>query len=323
LEDKNSPPDPAHAAAPATPVESHGSVEWPPRVEPATPIEWPIQANNPVTEDPPRQTPQTQDIFAALAAPPVPDDLNVPWGWLDILLLVAIAVLGSVAVGLVLVMGARALGINLAQLRTSNRAQSLFLIINQVVISFVLLAYLAAQMRLRFEARFWRTIGWKRLETGDAPRLLAYLSFVAGGFLFAIIVQLASAVFGTKAKLPIEVFFQDRRSALLLMLMGVLVAPVVEETIFRGYLYPVIARTFGVATGVVSTGIFFGLLHAPQLKGGWAQIVLLMVVGIVFTYARATQKTVVASYLLHVSYNSCLFFEFMIASQGFRHLPGQ
>ena len=49
--------------------------------------------------------------------------------------------------------------------------------------------------------------------------------------------------------------------------------------------------------------------------------VLLVLVGIVFTYARARTHTVVASYLLHVSYNSCLFLGFLVASHGFRHFP--
>jgi hypothetical protein len=44
-------------------------------------------------------------------------------------------------------------------------------------------------------------------------------------------------------------------------------------------------------------------------------------VGIIFTWARAVTKTVVASYLLHLSYNSFLFFAFLVTSDGFRSLP--
>ena len=40
-----------------------------------------------------------------------------------------------------------------------------------------------------------------------------------------------------------------------------------------------------------------------QLWGGWWQIALLVMVGIVFTIARAATRTVVASYILHLSYN--------------------
>jgi len=73
-----------------------------------------------------------------------------------------------------------------------------------------------------------------------------------------------------------------------------------------------------VATGVFATGILFGLLHAPQLWGGWVQIALLVIVGIVFTYARAVARTVLASYLLHVSYNFFVSFAFLLGSHWLR-----
>jgi uncharacterized protein len=176
-------------------------------------------------------------------------------------------------------------------------------------------------MRHSFRAPFWRTIGWRTLETGQTPRAAAYLGLIVSGFMLAILVTMSSAVFKAPKQTPIEQFFQDRRSALLLMSMAVLLAPLLEETIFRGYIYPVIARSFGVNTSILVTGTLFGLLHASQLWGAWAQIAMLVMVGIVFTYARAKTHTVVASYLLHVSYNSCLFLGFLVASHGLRHFP--
>jgi membrane protease YdiL (CAAX protease family) len=113
----------------------------------------------------------------------------------------------------------------------------------------------------------------------------------------------------------------NRQAALLLMVMSVLLAPFVEETVFRGYIYPVVGRTFGVFTGVVATGTVFGLLHAEQLWGGWFQIALLVVVGIVFTWVRAATRTVFASFLLHISYNSYILLGFLLSANGFRSLP--
>jgi membrane protease YdiL (CAAX protease family) len=236
-------------------------------------------------------------------------------------LLAVVYVVGGYAVYRLLALGFAHFGVSQVQIRASVGAQSLFLILVELFLDLGVLAYLAVQMRYRFEAPFWRTVGWRRLETRSAPRPLAYLVFILSGFLFSILIQVVSAAFGTKAKMPIEQFFQDRRSALLLMLMGILIAPVVEETIFRGYIYPVVARSFGLGAGVLLTGTIFGLLHAPQLWGGWVQIILLVIVGVVFTGVRAATKTVVASYLLHVSYNFFLFFAFVVFSSGFRHFP--
>jgi membrane protease YdiL (CAAX protease family) len=228
---------------------------------------------------------------------------------------------GTFLISIFLVGGFAAFGLTPTVLQKSASDKSLFLILNQTLLSIGLLAYLAAQMRVRFQSPFWRTVGWRPLDTGTIPRRIVYLSLILGGFALSLLIQIASAALQNKAKMPIETFFQDRRSAFLLMLMGVLIAPLVEETIFRGYIYPVVARSFGIRAGVVITGTMFGLLHAPQLWGGWGQIALLIVVGIIFTAARAILRTVVASYLLHVSYNSFLFIAFLVASHGLRHLP--
>jgi membrane protease YdiL (CAAX protease family) len=251
----------------------------------------------------------------------LPVDLRVPWNWMDLLFLIAVTILGTIVITLLLIKGFAIFGLSFHQIQKSASDQNLFLIFNQTLLSALLLAYLAAQMRHSFHAPFWRTIGWRPLETSHTPRAAAYLGLILSGFMLAILVTASSAVFKAPKQTPIEQFFQDRRSALLLMSMAVLLAPVLEETIFRGYIYPVIARSFGVNTSILVTGTLFGLLHASQLWGAWVQIAMLVVVGIVFTYARARTHTVVASYLLHVSYNSCLFLGFLVASHGFRHFP--
>lgn len=291
--------------------------------------------NNPVPPEPEQsilsyETPQPAEAaygttsrpeFLSPQTPPVPEDLRVPWGWTDLLLLLLVWFGATVVVTLFLGVIFQSRGISWSQLRQPGVEQGIFMVVDQVAISFLILAYLALQVRLGFNVPFWRTLGWCPLETGKTPRGVAYLGLICSGFALSILVQLGSVTVGTKAKLPIEAFFQDRRTALLLMLMSVLLAPLFEETIFRGYIYPVVARSFGVTAGIIATGTLFGLLHAEQLWGGWGQIGLLIVVGIIFTWARAVTKTVLASFLLHLSYNSFLFFAFLFASDGLRSLP--
>lgn len=250
----------------------------------------------------------------------LPQDLRAPWGWLDLLLLGVLGLASSVLLTRALVRVFAIFGMAAAQIKASPSALGLFTVIHQALLFIIVLGYLIAQVRVNFRAPFWRTIGWRALEPGQVPRALRYLGFIVGGFMLALLVELVSIRFGTKAKLPVQALFQDRRTALLLMLMAVLVAPVIEETIFRGYIYPVVARSYGVTAGVLSTGILFGLLHAPQLWGGWVQISMLVLVGIVLTYARAATKTVLASYLLHLSYNFFISFAVVIISQWLRLL---
>jgi hypothetical protein len=101
--------------------------------------------------------------------------------------------------------------------------------------------------------------------------------------------------------------------------LGVLVAPLVEETIFRGFLYPVIARRLGIAAGIAVTGTLFGLMHAAQLWGGWGQIALLILVGVVLTWVRARTGTVAASYFVHLGYNGLQLVGYLIYVVGGTH----
>jgi membrane protease YdiL (CAAX protease family) len=277
--------------------------------------------------DSPIPSPPSPDMAAGPTPPAasasdmaVPQDLRVPWTWLDLLLLGILTLAGSILLNLGLGKVFRAFGVTAAQFRLSPALFGLFTLVHQILLFALLLAYLVAQIRLAFGSPFWRTIGWRALEPGQIPRALRYGGIVLGGFLLALLVEFASLRFGNKVKLPIQQLFQDRRIALVVVLMAVFVAPWVEETIFRGYIYPVVARSYGVAVGVLGTGILFGLLHAPQLWGGWVQIVSLVLVGIVLTYVRALTRTVLASFLLHWSYNFFVSFGAVIVTEGLRAL---
>lgn len=241
-------------------------------------------------------------------------DLRVPWGWLDLLVLV-IVYIGAMAIFTILfaiVFASR--GIQWNTIQHSPRALGFFTVADQTLIDLSLLFYLWLQARVRFDSPFWSTFGWRPLETTRWSRPIAYLGFIGLGFALSASVEMVSAAFPPKTKLFMETLLQNHQAALALMAMSVILAPVVEEIIFRGYLYPVAARSFGVPAGIILTGTVFGLLHAEQLWGGWAQIALLVVVGIVFTWVRAAKRTVFASYLLHVSYN------FLIVLGGLRSL---
>jgi membrane protease YdiL (CAAX protease family) len=291
--------------------------------------------NNPLVPDstqpgdPPTHAgaaPETEQLLtleqftpAPAAGSPIPDDLRVPWGWGNLLLFVLMYFI----IGFLVVLGLAAFGVRPTDLQKLSAKNGVALALSQVLLSLAMLGYLAAEMRYHFGLPFWRALGWRPLKTGGKPRAYLYGRYVLGGFMFSVLIQLASATIGTKEKLPIENLFQERHTALLFLLIAVTLAPVLEETIFRGYIYPVIARSLGVWTSIVVTGTLFGMLHAQQLWPAWGQIALLIVVGIVFTYVRSKTGTVVASFLMHVGYNGFLFVGFLIASRGLHNLTGR
>jgi hypothetical protein len=276
-------------------------------------------------EPAPSSTPSGSVDSSPVALPavnPVPEDFRVPWGWTDLAAFVVLAIAGFLLLSLLISTGLAISGVDIRRLQKSPHELILLNIVIQVILDLGLLAYLALQMRVRFRSPFWRAIGWRKLDTGRFPRAAVYFGLVLAGFFLSIIVSLGSALFPPNKDLPIEILFQDRNTTLVFMLIAVFLAPVVEETIFRGYIYPVIGRSFGMVWGIVATGTLFGLLHAEQLWGGWGQIALLIFVGIVLTLARAFSRTVVTGFVIHTSYNSIQVIGVLIATHGLRHMSG-
>jgi hypothetical protein len=89
---------------------------------------------------------------------------------------------------------------------------------------------------------------------------------------------------------------------------------------FFGMEFSSATRT-GVVASILMTGMLFGLMHAPQLGWTWGLVSLLTLVGVIFTFARAWTGTVLASFLLHLGYNSMIAFTSILATKGFTHMP--
>lgn len=254
-------------------------------------------------------------------APSVPPDLQVPWGFGELFLFVAFFVLLAVGVApLSVSLGMMGLHISHGFVPRTPRETAIFLLVNQVILSAGIMLYLYLRLRLRYRAPFWKTLQWRALAPVNAPAPLAYAACVGGGCTLALAVGMISERLGKGAPMPIEEFFQSHGTALALMAMSVLLAPLVEETLFRGFLYPVLARRAGVIWGVLLTGALFGLMHSYQLGGNKAHVALLILVGVVLTAVRAVSRTVLASFLVHISYNSFLAAGYLM-SGPFHQLP--
>jgi membrane protease YdiL (CAAX protease family) len=88
------------------------------------------------------------------------------------------------------------------------------------------------------------------------------------------------------------------------LLTAVFIAPLVEELIFRGYLFSVLKQTKGLRLAVFITAFSFAVLHMGQYWGDWAAILMVGLLGFVLTGLRAWTKTTLASVILHYVYNT-------------------
>ena len=322
------PPDQAPSSAPPS---NPGSIEAQP---PPTHAELPL-AGDPIS--------LAATVPAAVPvpsfAPFVPDDLRISWSWRHLLVFLLFAIASQFVVGI----GAFAYysmerHLSQAQLLKVLATDPKALVGTTILWFALMLLFLYVTLSVLREAPFWSSLGWRKLGSNSTQRkALPWLYFISGTVL-SLLVAIAGSHVKDPGHTPIEEFFKSRTGAILLMSMAVFVAPLVEETLFRGYLYPVLARIIssiarflgvealaafrtGVASSIFLTGVLFGLLHAPQLGWTLGLVSLLVFVGIVFTIARAWTGTVVASFLLHLGYNSFLAVTSVIATKGFTQMP--
>lgn len=177
----------------------------------------------------------------------------------------------------------------------------------------LVLLVLFGLVRLRCRQPFWSSLALRPLPWTHI------LPVVMAGGLLAFCVQLTSVYFPPPETLPFDRLFSSRAAAWLILAAAVLVAPFVEELVFRGYIYTLLERLTGMAAAVVASGLLFGATHFPQLYPGYFQMLLLCVVGLIFSLARARTGTLLASILLHFGYNATIAITFLLSPE-FRRL---
>jgi len=291
-----------------------------PEADTDTPVHFPPPAHEELDSSLHSPAPTSSERFPVPYSG-LPADSDTPLKWADLVYLVLFYVVSGELLGL-LVMGAATVFFHIPfkSLQDLAGPGAAVAVISQFLLSLATLAFLYVVVRGRSAAPFWPAVGWHAFRNVTS-RAATTIRYVLLGFGLAMVVSLASRYMDTDKTLPMEELFRNRDTVVMLMLLGILVAPLIEETLFRGCLYPLVARSFGIPAGIIVTGIVFGLAHAPQLWGGWGQIALLMGVGTVLTYIRARAGTVAASYFVHVSYNTILFAGLFFATGGLRHFP--
>jgi uncharacterized protein len=177
----------------------------------------------------------------------------------------------------------------------------------------------------------------------DAARRNAF-RLIPMGLILSFAVQAISSLTTLPKNIPIDDFFRTQSDVWLVTAFGILLAPLFEEVLFRGFLIPAFAiaydwlslpRTPGahelwrstnklttpaLVFSAVLTSILFAALHGQQTGFAWPVLSLLFCVSLVLSFVRLRLRSVMASTLIHVSYNTTIFLTAFIATGGYRHL---
>jgi hypothetical protein len=164
------------------------------------------------------------------------------------------------------------------------------------------------------------------------------------GLILSFAVQAASSLISLPKTIPMDDFFRTRSDVWLVTAFGILLAPFFEEVLFRGFLLPAFAIAYdwlslprtpaaheawrstnkltrnSLIFSAVLTSIFFALIHGYQTAFTWPVLALLFCVSLILSYVRLRLRSVTASTLIHMSYNTTIFLTAFIGTDGYRHL---
>ncbi len=89
-----------------------------------------------------------------------------------------------------------------------------------------------------------------------------------------------------------------------LLVLGFVLGPILEESLFRGCLLPLLAQTTGSRIAVIITAILFALFHEPPNLSHWVSFIA---TGVAYGWIRVSSRSTTAGALMHATYNLTLF----------------
>jgi membrane protease YdiL (CAAX protease family) len=263
-------------------------------------------------QTPPQDVPAPPELVAMEAPAPPP----TAWRLRDLFLFLAFVPLGFLVanilagLGYALILPALHWHLNSDKLATDP----FFLLSLQTVFYGLLFAFIYVLIAVGHAQPFWAMLRWRRITAG---RMLACL---VGGAFLTLAIALLPAILPDTNQFPLENMFNSRAAAYAIGVFAIVVAPFMEELVFRGVLFGIFESQVGLRFAILTTAILFGGLHVPEYWGAWNHMLLIFFVGLVFSLARGRSGSLAPSVFLHVGYNGSMMIALYFSTQHFRHL---
>jgi membrane protease YdiL (CAAX protease family) len=165
----------------------------------------------------------------------------------------------------------------------------------------LLFGSLRLMFRLWYGRPFWRSLGWR-------PIRLPVMWVMLCGMITAVLVAVASSLIHTPTgENPMTQLMESRADILVMCVLGVTLAPLCEELVFRGFLQPVLVRSLGAAPGILLAALPFGLLHFQEYGNSWRHALIIAMAGVAFGWMRQATGSTKAAAIMHAAYNSLFF----------------
>jgi membrane protease YdiL (CAAX protease family) len=149
---------------------------------------------------------------------------------------------------------------------------------------------------------------WPRANAGRLFLLgigLGVATSIAAALVGALVTVIIIALTGEPPDEQLAVEFVSRVHPLVAVLAVVIVAPIVEELFFRGFVFNAWLREYGMRRAVIGSALLFTVIHVsdPTLAGLLALTPILLV-AFVLSYVYARTRSLLTVVALHATFNA-------------------
>ena len=145
---------------------------------------------------------------------------------------------------------------------------------------------------------FWGALGWSW-----SPRVGFWASAGIALGLFGLGL-LIFQIFGDQETALTRILNSSTAARYAVVLMAILTAPLVEEVVYRGVLYPALQRRAGRLWGVMGVMMVFAIIHVPQYLPSFGAISTIGVLSLSLTLVRAYTGQLLPCVVIHAVFNT-------------------
>ena len=157
-----------------------------------------------------------------------------------------------------------------------------------------------------------KTISFGRiLKWGLGAMVPVYIILVLGNFITQLIIPSKERVPEMQEIVQTMITNSDITIRIALLFSAVIVAPVVEEIIFRGYIYPILKRYSHRFFAGLMTSLLFAVVHG-HVEG----LIPLMFLAIILTFCYEITGSILVPVLIHALFNGINSCFILISSHG-------
>jgi membrane protease YdiL (CAAX protease family) len=140
-------------------------------------------------------------------------------------------------------------------------------------------------LRLRYRQRVLKPLGW----VVPQMRYIVIALMLGSSFAAAIALYLRLR---NQVTPPIPISE--------LLILGLVLGPILEESLFRGCLMPLLAQSMGTIPAIIITAATFAIFHGPTNLG---HCLTFTATGIAYGWVRMASGSTTAPALMHAAYN--------------------